>query len=302
MQPANEDTQQLFAKLLQTRDVDGKKELCRAIAATDTESPFGLFCLAWLLADKNKENREHALALYAEALELNEAFWFARFERGNIYYELGRYADSAAEYEAALKHGGSAANLFFNAALAWEKAGDTGKALAYYSRTTELDREHDSAWFARGGIQAAKRNFESAALDFTAALRIKPDNFSYTLARGLAYSNLHRFDLALADFNRAIQLNPVEPAAYLYRGNIRLLAREYDNAGEDFAKVLKLDPKNAAAWEFLGIIYCTKKLFPQGLWCFKKSLALNPANERIAEMIKETRLEDYEPAEPALEL
>ena len=64
--------------------------------------------------------------------------------------------------------------------------------------------------------------------------------------------------------------------------------------------LLALDPSSAVAYEFLGILFCAKKQFSQGLWCFNKSLEINPANTRIAGVMRETRLDQYEPARPAL--
>jgi tetratricopeptide (TPR) repeat protein len=297
---SKEEIETLFSKALQTRDRDEKRELCRAILENGTETAFGLFCLAWLLADENPANRQRAIGLYGEALELNPAFWFAHFELGNMLYDSGRYREAAVEYDAALEHGIKAANLFFNAGLAHEKCGDPSRAALYYSRTLEADPEHDGAYFARGSLLVTTRNFEGALSDFNMAVKLRPDNFNYVITRGLAYANLQQFDPAMADFTRAIELNPGDVNPYLYRGNIYLLMNSLDAAIADFAKVIALEPGNAVGYEFLGILYCAKKQFSQGLWCFNKALELNPANTRIMEVMRETRLDQYEPARPAL--
>ncbi|HOX23620.1 MAG TPA: hypothetical protein PLL10_09160, partial [Elusimicrobiales bacterium] len=113
--PETTPIEDLFLLSVQADDPETKRSLRRAIAARDTESCYGLFSLAWLMADNKTGKTERILSLYSEALKLNPGFWLARFERANTYFDDNQLQPALHDYEETIKDGIEEPNLHYNA-------------------------------------------------------------------------------------------------------------------------------------------------------------------------------------------
>ncbi len=67
------------------------------------------------------------------------------FARGNTLYADGKYAEAASAYEARAHQGKYSANLFYNLADAYYRAGDRGRAILNYERALLLEPTHAEA-------------------------------------------------------------------------------------------------------------------------------------------------------------
>ena len=67
------------------------------------------------------------------------------FARGNQFYAAGKYAESAAAYEAQVKRGEDSANLFYNLGDAYYRLGNRGRAILNYRRALALEPSHAEA-------------------------------------------------------------------------------------------------------------------------------------------------------------
>lgn len=67
------------------------------------------------------------------------------FERGNVLYESGQFADAAKAYERSVQAGVVGPNLFFNLGNAFLRAGDQGRAILNYQRALALRPAHPEA-------------------------------------------------------------------------------------------------------------------------------------------------------------
>jgi tetratricopeptide (TPR) repeat protein len=97
----------------------------------------------------------------------------------------------------------------------------------------------------RANAYAQKGMHEKAIADYTAALRIDPNNASAFRNRGLVYLKQKNYALALADLDRAIDL---ESAAlrkpYGYRARTYVALGQYEKAIEDFTMAIRNDASN----------------------------------------------------------
>ena len=95
-----------------------------------------------------------ALGAKSPAAENNAA---SRFDAANKFYEQGKYAESAAAYEAVVQQGKTSFPLLFNLGNARFKAGEMGRAIAGYRRAQNFSpRDADLAanlQFARAQVQ-----------------------------------------------------------------------------------------------------------------------------------------------------
>ncbi len=91
---------------------------------------------------------------------------------------------------------------------------------------------------------------DSAIADFTAALRLKPDDESVHLARGQNRHMNGQYDQAIADFDAALKLNN-SPVTLIQRGASQLAKGDYDRAVADHTAALASNFQDAGleAWE-----------------------------------------------------
>src|SRR5262249_49881440 len=81
-------------------------------------------------------------------------------------------------------------------------------------RAIGIDPQLTDAYFGRGVSYAYLKDFDRAILDYTAALKIKPDNLEVLNNRADAWRNKRVFAKALDDLDRAIRVNPDFAEAY----------------------------------------------------------------------------------------
>jgi tetratricopeptide (TPR) repeat protein len=97
----------------------------------------------------------------------------------------------------------------------------------------------------RANAYAQKGMPEKAIADYTAALRIDPNNASAFRNRGLVYLKHKNYTLALADLDRAIALEGVAlRKPYRYRARAYVALGRYEKAIEDFDMALRNDGSN----------------------------------------------------------
>ena len=81
------------------------------------------------------------------------------FDAANQLYDVGKYTEAAARYEAILRSGQTSSALYFNLGNAWFKAGGLGRAIAAYRRAEQLEpRDPDlraNLRFARNQVQGS---------------------------------------------------------------------------------------------------------------------------------------------------
>lgn len=131
------------------------------------------------------------------------------------------------------------------------KAGDWDKAVDSFRKAAEMNKKWNTDLAAalqqRGSAEMKANQFQEAATDFTAALKIKPNDASIHERRAYAEMKLAQMDAALADYNEAIRINPKEVRYYNIRSYIYETKNDTKNAMADTDQVLKMDPNNAEA-------------------------------------------------------
>ncbi len=91
-------------------------------------------------------------------------------------------------------------------------------------------------------------DYQSAILEFSEAIKAKPD-YEYAITmRGLSYKHSHEYDNAIADFTEVLRLNPSQPIAYNNRGNAHRAKGESEQALADYGDAIRVEPSFADAY------------------------------------------------------
>ncbi len=196
--------------------------------------------------------------------------------------------------------------------LAYFKAGDLGAALPELQAAGKL-RPHDFAIrFDTALLLLAQRQYQDAAAELEAAVRINPDEAMAHLLLGRAYQNSNRTLQAIEQFRTVLRIGPNTPLAHYHLGFAyaslgrnaeaiseyeKEVARVPDNAevqyqfgrtpldsGESKAAIahlqraVYLDPGNPNPAYDLGKALLSQGATEAGVQALQRAIALNPAD------------------------
>ncbi len=134
--------------------------------------------------------------------------------------------------------------------------GRTAEALALLDDAVKIEIETVTnsprlSWLyaARADALMSGGEYEKAAIDYSAAIRIKDSYDIYYIKRAVAYSALAEWDRAIQDLRRAVALRPGNAGAWGMLGDAWLKRADYARAADAFTKALALRPGDRAFLE-----------------------------------------------------
>lgn len=128
----------------------------------------------------------------------------------------------------------------------------------------------------RGRSWLTEDDPESAAEDFTQALKLDPSNAQALSGRVRAYDRLEKFDLAVADWTVLIAQSPNDDSLYRSRGASLLGAKKYAEAIADYGTSLELKPAALDAYIGRALVYDAMGDRQKAMKEFDLGIAINP--------------------------
>ncbi len=96
----------------------------------------------------------------------------AGFRRGNAYFAVKNYGRAVSDYTRALDHAPRCPEIYFNRAVAQEKAGRFSKALQDYSSAVTVDPQYVRAYCNRASLCGSQGERDQALEDMKRAARL----------------------------------------------------------------------------------------------------------------------------------
>jgi hypothetical protein len=121
--------------------------------------------------------------------------------------------------------------------------------------TPNVTRDSAEDYFNRADREMRSRNYQSAIIDYTEAIRLKPDWAQAYSDRGNAYDNLGQYDKAVDDFTEVIRLEPKWISAYSERGHAYSAQRLYRKAVAAYTEAIRLWPDDADLYDSRAIVF-----------------------------------------------
>jgi tetratricopeptide (TPR) repeat protein len=122
---------------------------------------------------------------------------------------------------------------------------------------TDPAKKHSWHYFV-GGVFFERKDWDKAILEYTEAIKHKPDFAEAYLSRGTVYNRKKDWDSAIADLTQGIKLtpdlNPNLVTAYVDRGLAYHGKKDYDRAIEDYTQAMSNGPPYSwsVAYKFRG--------------------------------------------------
>lgn len=136
-------------------------------------------------------------------------------------------------------------------------------------------------------VSRAKAHLEAGALrsaltDFSAAVRVKPDNSAAFAGRGQTKFLAGNFIDAIADYSEAIRLSPDSADYYTERGHVYIVVNKLDAAIADLTEAIRLNSQNYHAFDERGLAYFRKGDLDRAQEDLSAAIAIYPAPQFYA--------------------
>ncbi len=201
------------------------------------------------------ENVAAAKENYKLALKYNPRYYPANVEMANINVSEKKYTEALPFFNMALVVHDSDINLIMSRGMCYYYLDKFEMAIKDYKSVIKLDPKNYKAYNNKGSatynnqniVEASKLDLQSAEIDFTKSLEIKPD-----------------FQLALRN-----------------RGIVRFYLDDLDNAYKDLLYASKLDPKDAKAQYYIGKLLFKQNNYIVALQFFDNSIIITNNNSEV---------------------
>ena len=154
---------------------------------------------------------------------------------------------------------------------------DFRRALDDFSASLRIEPQDTVILTNRCNVYIQTRQYDRALDDCNDALHAKSDNVQALYGRGLARFNRDDADGAIADFNAVLEKNPSNAATVMgYRGAAFLKRGDLSLAERDLNEALRLSPTSAGAHAYLGGLYVEENEPDKAIGELDTALRLNP--------------------------
>ncbi|NJN38842.1 MAG: tetratricopeptide repeat protein [Acaryochloridaceae cyanobacterium CSU_3_4] len=155
---------------------------------------------------------------------------------------------------------------------------DYQAALADYTAAIRLSPDNLLAHVGRGNAHYGLKNYPTALQDYQQALRLEPNNAYALNGRGNSKFAQKDYEGAIADYNQAIQSDPRFALAFVNRGNVKAALQETNAAIEDYSQAIRLNPQYEPAYVSRGIAKAAINNYPGAINDYDQALRINPQN------------------------
>jgi tetratricopeptide (TPR) repeat protein len=235
---------------------------------------YGNRCFAYFL----KRDYDNAIADCNQAIAIDPEYYLVYNTRGIAYAAKGDYDKAIADYTEAAKLNPHFALAYRNRGVAYAAKNDYDRAIADYTQAIKLDPKYPPVYENRGQAYSHKGDYDQAIADFTTAIGLDPKNTSYYIDRGNAYYAENDFDAAIADYSSAARLNPKDTIAFFNRGLAKYQKKDYAGAVADYTLAIALDPKDSGYYHDRGNAYYAKHDYDHAVADYTAAIALSPKN------------------------
>jgi tetratricopeptide (TPR) repeat protein len=130
----------------------------------------------------------------------------------------------------------------------------------------------------RGDALLAGKDYESALLAYSDAIRLNPSEANAYLGRAESYKGLDRSSEAMVDYSKTIELDSNAHRAYLGRGDLYLRIKNYPAALAEYKKAIAITPDNILACKSCADVFLLQGDIPLAMKQYVKIIKLDPLN------------------------
>lgn len=196
--------------------------------------------------------------------------------RGYAFFMLQEYKAARSDFRKAFELDTTSALFAFNLANSEDALNKWKEARLNYTKAIKLKPDYTEAYTKRGHILLKQELFTQAIMDFDSALKYHQNDGLLLLYRGMALTSLKKYKEAIVLFDRCIRLKSNIAPAYYNRGLARFQQRDYKNAQADLDSAIMINPNMEIAYynRALCKMELAPKSYPTACDDFQKAVSL----------------------------
>lgn len=194
---------------------------------------------------KYKEKEYHeSIKWYTEAVQKQEQFPDAYYNRGLVYQVLEKNDEALADFNKAIDQDPAFAPALYKKAEMLQTLERVDEA--YTSAQLLVKNFPDSAanWSLQGNIQMQKSLWNESLASYDRALALDKNAVETMINQGVVYQELDQLDLAEKMFRKALATGKFKDLIYNNLGYLEIRRMHWDLAKKYIQEALAIDPKN----------------------------------------------------------
>lgn len=182
---------------------------------------------------------------------------------------------------------------YYNLGIAFEKKGQTDKAMTQYEEALKIKPNYAQAHLDLGNVFVQYGQIDDAMVQYQEVLRIKPNLAAAEIDLGNIFGQKGQIDKAIACYQNVLSADSVDLGARDVLGVVLLREKARHNLGVvlfrggrvdeaivQYRKVLEANPNDADTYYTLGNALLQKGQLDEAIAQYKKSIGLKPDNIR----------------------
>lgn len=209
-------------------------------------------------------------------------------ELGNMYLQLGSFADAVTAYRQAVTLDPSLAAAHFNLGNALCELGDTVAGIDAYRAAIASQPDFFQAHFNLGDTLSGNGRLDEAADCYRTAATIEPDLSEIHNNLGTVLIELGDFEAAIDALRNAVATAPESGEAYANLGTALKHAGRMDQSVSALQRAAELMPHSADAPFNLGMALMQSERYAEAEAAYRQAMAFEPDMPRIYPSIGST--------------
>lgn len=222
---------------------------------------------------------------------------------GDAYMKKKELSPAEKAYFSALDRDKRDADALIGLAQIYQVRGDTNATSLYLSKAREVAATSPESLHRLALVALNAELNDEARSAIEAAVRLRPEEASYTFVLGVAW--LKKPDLVEAEraFRRFLERQPGSAQGHLFLGYALLKQKKHREAREWLEKSLRNDPNRPETPYYLGLIAQEFNEDDRAVELFEEAIRQSPsfAHAHVALGVTYLKLKDYPRAQQALE-
>ena len=225
---------------------------------------------------------EEALALYDEAIALDDTDLIYYTNKAAVYYEMKQYEKCVAECDRAIQKSREGYYDYVKLGKALARKATAVLALQQFDEAIELYKS-SLLENADENVRDQLKKAERAKKEDEERKLIDPEKAEEYRKAGNALFEQGDYPGAVKQYTEGLRRDPNSKAIYSNRCAAYIKLMEFPTGLKDAEKCLALDPAFVKAWARKGTIHHFMKEYHKALDCFDKGLKLDPESKDCKE-------------------
>lgn len=192
---------------------------------------------------KEKELHE-SIKWYTEAVQKQEQFPDAYYNRGLVYQSLEKNDEALADFTKAVEQDPAFAPALYKKTEILQSMDRIDEALVSAQDLVKNFPDSSANWSLQGNIEMQKSLWNESLASYDRALALDKNSVETMINQGVVYQELDQLDLAEKMFQNALASGKFKDLIYNNLGYLEIRRMHWDLASKYVKQALEIDPKN----------------------------------------------------------